>query len=281
MEDRKTITIAIALSAAMVLMFIGVILYAKLRRGQTEENADLVINDTEVITDETAVLPLEDESAFHQVEVQVYTVDDADVDKEDSAINETVVENTYINTTPLLPSVYNEREKVLKAQVDVSGFPDSYALNETKSLEIEDSKISVPKEVYLYNTGIEKSSQISVEATVEDADGIIKSIGWNSTNPSVIQLSNSTGTRVDLEYIGDDFSGKVPVSIIVTYQSSPGNTATKELLFNVFVEDISYGNEQLCDKSGNLLYLDKKGKKAAYVSDYASNDYFTHLRFKD
>ena len=273
MEDRKTITIAIALSAAMVLMFIGVIIYARARKQEPEETAEKVVTE-EVVADEAAVVPEMDEEDFHQVDVQVVTVDDVDVDKEDSAINETQIENTYINTTPLLPSIYNEREKVLKEQVDISGFPDSYALNEQKTIEIEDSKVSVPKEVFLYNTGIEKSSKISVEAVVDDKAGIVKSIGWNSTNPSVLQLSSTTGTKVDLEYVGEKFSGKVPVSIIVTYQTAPGNTATKELIFNVYVEEISYGDDQLKDKSGNELFLDKKGKKEAHVSDYAGNEYF-------
>ena len=273
MEDKKTITIAIAMSAAMVLMFIGVIIYARVRGVSDEDTSEEVVAE-ETVDDEAEVFPIKDENEFHQVEVEVVTVDDVDVDKEDSAINETQIENTYINTTPLLPSIYNEREKVLKEQVDVSGFPDSYALNEQKSVDIEDSKVSVPKEVFLYNTGIEKSSKITVEATVEDSASIIKSMGWNSTNPSVLSLSNTTGTKVDLEYVGEKYSGKVPVSIIVTYQTAPGNTATKELTFNVYVEDISYGNEQLIDKSGNELYIDKKGKKAAYVSDYAGHDYF-------
>lgn len=273
MEDKKTITIAIALSLAMVFMFIGVIIYARVKNGG--DGSDKASrNAAEEVVDEAAIVPLDDEEAFHQIEVEVFTVDDVDVDKEDSAINETQIENTYINTTPLLPSIYREREKIQKDQVEVSDFPDSYVLNEHRFLDIGDSKVSVPKEVYLYNTGIEKSSKISIEASIVDKAGIIKSIGWNSTKPDVLQLSESTGTSVDLMYIGDDFSGKVPVSVIVTYQPAPGKTATKEMIFNVFVEDVSYGDNQLMDKAGNLLFLDKKGKKPALVSDYASHDFF-------
>lgn len=281
MDDRKTITIAIALSAAMVLMFIGVIIYARVHNASSEEVANV---EAEIGTEEESkesasedahdILEGDDASSFHTVDVKVYTVDDVDADADDSAINETVVENTYINTTPLLPSILNEREKVLKESVDVSAFPDSYALQEKKTIEIEESKVMVPKEVYLYNTGIDKSSKLTIDATIEDKAGIIKTLGWSSTNPSVVQLSDTSGERVTLEYVGTKFSGQVPISIIVTYQTSKQTTATKELVFNVYVEDISYGNDQLLDKSGNPLFLDKSGKKAAYVSDYASNDYF-------
>lgn len=284
MEEKRTITIAIALSAAMVLMFIGVIIYARHLNASKEEtkkdNNEVKTESIEETEDASKadttddILKEEDSSLFHAVDVKVYTVDDVDADAEDSAINETQVENTYINTTPLLPSIYNAREKVLKEYVDIGAFPDSYALQDKKILEIEESKVTVPKEVYLYNTGIDKSSKYTVEATVEDKAGIIKSLGWASTNPSVVQLSDSSGERMTIEYVGKNFSGKVPISIIVTYQTSKVTTATKELTFNVYVENISYGNDQLVDKSGNPLFIDKAGKKEAHVSDFESHDYF-------
>ena len=64
MEDRKTITIAIALSAAMVLMFIGVIIYARVRKQEPEETAEKVVTE-EVVADEAAVVPEMDEEDFH------------------------------------------------------------------------------------------------------------------------------------------------------------------------------------------------------------------------
>ena len=272
MEDKKTITIAIALSAAMVLMFVGVIIYARIHARQQEKAAEIqAMEDFE--NQEQEFLGL---ANYQPIDVSdmIVRIEDVDMDTDDSALHETEVENTYINTTPLLPSIYNQREKIVSERVDISQFPDSYVLNEDKVAEVMDSKVSVPKEVYLYNTGIPKSSVITVEATIDDKAGIIKSLGWSSTKPDVVALSATSGTTVTLEYIGSKYSGKVPVSIIITYEVSKGNTASKELTFNVFVENVSYGNDQLKDKSGNLLFLDSDGRKPARVSDYANHDFF-------
>ena len=272
MEDKKTITIAIALSAAMVLMFVGVIIYARIHARQQEKAAEIqAMEDFE--NQEQEFLGL---ANYQPIDVSdmIVRIEDVDMDTDDSALHETEVENTYINTTPLLPSIYNQREKIVSERVDISQFPDSYVLNEDKVAEVMDSKVSVPKEVYLYNTGIPKSSVITVEATIDDKAGIIKSLGWSSTKPDVVALSATSGTTVTLEYIGSKYSGKVPVSIIITYEVSKGNTASKELTFNVFVENVSYGNDQLKDKSGNLLFLDSDGSKPARVSDYANHDFF-------
>lgn len=273
MEDRKTIAIAIALSAAMVLMFVGVVIYARVRNGRIAEET---VAEESVAEAGEEIIELEDPSTYQTVDVadKIVTINDVDMDAEDSAIHDVEVEHTYINTTPLLPSIFNEREKVTTDRVDVSAFPDSYVLNEQKAVSINDSRVGVPKEVYLYNTGIEKSSEINISATIHDDAGIIKSLGWTSTKPDAVQLSDTSGTSVTVKYVGDKFSGKVPISVIITYQASKGATATKELMFNVFVENVSYGNEQLRDKSGNVLYIDKAGKKPAYVSDYANHDYF-------
>lgn len=276
MEDKKTITIAIALSAAMVLMFIGTILYARVHNSK-QEQADVEAQQETEADEEVDEFPrLNPDFEYLPIDVtnMVVRVDDVDMDAEDSAIHNVEVENTYINTTPLLPSIMNEREKVPREYVDISAFPDSYILNEKKSISIGDSEVFVPKEVYLYNVGIEKSSKATVTVTVEDENRIIKSLGWSSTKPDVVQLSSTSGESVDVEYIGKKFSGKVPVSIIVTYEISKGNTATRELTFNVFVENVSYGDDQLKDKAGNELFLDKAGKKAAYVSDFSGNEYF-------
>ena len=272
MEDKKTITIAIALSAAMVLMFVGVIIYARIHARQQEKAAEIqAMEDFE--NQEQEFLGL---ANYQPIDVSdmIVRIEDVDMDTDDSALHETEVENTYINTTPLLPSIYNQREKIVSERVDISQFPDSYVLNEDKVAEVMDSKVSVPKEVYLYNTGIPKSSVITVEATIDDKAGIIKSLGWSSTKPDIVALSATSGTTVTLEYIGSKYSGKVPVSIIITYEVSKGNTASKELTFNVFVENVSYGNDQLKDKSGNLLFLDSDGNKPARVSDYANHDFF-------
>ncbi|MBR4708313.1 MAG: hypothetical protein IKP29_09685 [Pseudobutyrivibrio sp.] len=272
MEDKKTITIAIALSAAMVLMFVGVIIYARIHARQQEKAAEIqAMEDFE--NQEQEFLGL---ANYQPIDVSdmIVRIEDVDMDTDDSALHETEVENTYINTTPLLPSIYNQREKIVSERVDISQFPDSYVLNEDKVAEVMDSKVSVPKEVYLYNTGIPKSSVMTVEATIDDKAGIIKSLGWSSTKPDVVALSATSGTTVTLEYIGSKYSGKVPVSIIITYEVSKGNTASKELTFNVFVENVSYGNDQLKDKSGNLLFLDSDGRKPARVSDYANHDFF-------
>lgn len=272
MEDKKTITIAIALSAAMVLMFVGVIIYARIHARQQEKAAEIqAMEDFE--NQEQEFLGL---ANYQPIDVSdmIVRIEDVDMDTDDSALHETEVENTYINTTPLLPSIYNQREKIVSERVDISQFPDSYVLNEDKVAEVMDSKVSVPKEVYLYNTGIPKSSVMTVEAIIDDQAGIIKSLGWSSTKPDVVALSATSGTTVTLEYIGSKYSGKVPVSIIITYEVSKGNTASKELTFNVFVENVSYGNDQLKDKSGNLLFLDSDGRKPARVSDYANHDFF-------
>ena len=272
MEDKKTITIAIALSLAMVLMFIGTILY--LRFQNSDEEAQSTEVEESALGEEFPRLNPDFEYVPIDVTNMIVRVDDVDMEAEDSAIHDIEVENTYINTTPLLPSIMNEREKILREWVDVSAFPDSYVLNDRKSITINDSTVSIPKEVYLYNTKIDKSSKASVELKVEDKEGIIKAFGWSSSKPEAVQLSDTSGTKVELEYVGSGFSGRVPISIIVTYQISKGNTATRELTFDVFVENVSYGNEQLTDAAGNKLFLDKEGKKAAYVSDYSNHDYF-------
>ncbi len=272
MEDRKTITIAIALSAAMVLMFIGVIIYAKVHNASLQKQAEKEAAEAA----EQEIQDFIGLSNYQPIDVSdmIVRMEDVDMETDDSALHEVEQESTYINTTPLLPSIFKEREKVPQDRVDISAFPDSYVLNEEKFIEIGDSKVSVPKEVYLYNTGIPKSSVMEVSATISDDAGIIKSLGWSSTKPDVVALSETSGESVTLEYIGSKYSGKVPVSIIVTYEVDKGTTATKELTFNVFVEKVSYGNEQLMDKSGTKLFLDAAGKKAAHVSDYANHDYF-------
>ncbi len=157
MEDRKTIAIAIALSAAMVLMFVGVVIYARVRNSRIAEET---VAEESVAEAGQEIIELEDPSTYQTVDVadKIVTINDVDMDAEDSAIHDVEVENTYINTTPLLPSIFNEREKVTTDRVDVSAFPDSYVLNEQKAVSINDSRVGVPKEVYLYNTGIEKSS---------------------------------------------------------------------------------------------------------------------------
>jgi hypothetical protein len=272
MDDKKTITIAIALSAAMVLMFVLVIILSIFRRNHLEEVAEQEAQEAA----EQEIQDFIGLSNYEPIDVSdmIVRIEDVDMETDDSALHEVEQESTYINTTPLLPSIFKEREKITQDRVDISAFPDSYILNEEKFIEINDSKVSVPKEVYLYNTGIPKSSVMDVEATIEDEAGIIKSLGWSSTKPDVVSLSATSGTEVTLEYIGSKYSGKVPVSIIITYEAGEGATATKELTFNVFVEKVSYGNEQLRDKSGNLLFLDTAGKKPAHVSDYANHDYF-------
>ena len=186
MEDRKTITIAIALSAAMVLMFIGVIVYARVHNASLQKQAEKEAAEAA----EQEIQDFIGLSNYQPINVSdmIVRMEDVDMETDDSALHEVEQESTYINTTPLLPSIFKEREKVPQDRVDISAFPDSYVLNEEKFIEIGDSKVSVPKEVYLYNTGIPKSSVMDVEATVTDEAGIIKSLGWSSTKPDVVAL---------------------------------------------------------------------------------------------
>ena len=272
MDDRKTITIAIALSLAMVLMFIGVVIFVRVKKAD-QTSDEVASSDKKLFSD--ATIEVDDDISYEAVDVSdlVVTVDDIG-DDEDIREHSIEVENTYINTTELLPSLWKQREKVGKEKVDISGFPDSYALNDKNTITLGRAEVGVPKEVYLYNTGIEKSSSYKVSLSVEDPDSVIKSIGWVSTNSEHIYLSNQAGESSVVSYIGSNFSGTVPIAIIITYSPEVGRTVTEELIFNVIVENVSYANEQLKDLQGNLLYLNVNGEKPAYVSDYASKDYF-------
>lgn len=274
MDDKKNLTIAIVLSLAMVLMFVGVIVFVRVKKADLQKQEAVSETSGEKSSSDTTI-QVDDEISYEAVDVtdKVVTVDDVGAD-EDIKEHEIEVENTYINTTELLPSLWKQREKVRKERVDISGFPDSYALNDKYTLNVGTAQVGVPKEVYLYNTRIEKSSSYKVTLSVEDPDSVIKSIGWVSSNSTNISLSAQAGESSVISYVGSNFSGKVPISIIVTYAPEAGRTVTEELTFDVIVEKVSYANEQLKDLKGNLLYLNVNGEKPAYVSDYANKDYF-------
>lgn len=272
MDDKKTIIITVALSLTMVLMFVGVIIFVNVKKNELPR-AELGSGDRKLSSD--ATIQLDDDIEYEAVDVsdKVVTIEDVGAD-EDIREHSIEVESTYINTTELLPSLWKKREKVAKERVDISGFPDSYALNDKKTITLGKAQVGAPKEVYLYNTRIEKSSSYKVTLSVEDPDSVIKSIGWVSPNSVDISLSAQAGESSVISYVGTNFSGTVPISIIITYAPEAGRTVTEELTFDVIVENVSYANEQLKDLQGNLLYLNANGEKPAYVSDYASKDYF-------
>jgi len=270
-EEKRVITIAVAIAMAMVLLFIGTISYIKIHK----KNAAVNELGADEQADEEAEIDLE-QVDYKAVDVSdlIVTVNDVDVNIDDTAINEIDEEDLYINTTELLPSVYKQRELVNKEKIDTSNFPDSYALTSENTINIDGVKVSVPKEVYLYNSGISKSSEYTLKVAIEgDADNIV-SYGWASSDASKVSVLDQEGTSTTVSVVDTEYEGTVLISLFITYEPKKGQKNIEELDFNVVVEGISYGDDQLSDKKGNSLYLDKNGKNEAHVSDYSSYDYF-------
>lgn len=285
MNDKKIKAIATALVVVMALIFIGIISYVSLRniarsagdelfekREEEELNPDLTNQDDANEADSTEL----EQISYEVVDVsdQIKSISDVDEGEEDLETHDFEVESVFVNTIELLPSIYQEHEVIEKSKVDISAFPDSYELAGRKTVEIAGATISVPKEVYLYNSLNDKSSEFTVEIGVSGEIANIKSIGWASTDSDKVAVSANSGERVTVSAVDGQFSGLVPVTIYVAYKNENGGTQTEEFTLDVYVESISYGDDQLRDLQGNALYLDSFATKAAHVSDFSSHDYF-------
>jgi cell division protein FtsX len=107
MDDKRTITIAVVLSVAMVLMFIGVIIFVRVKKADLNQEAS---SSQEGKISSAATIQLDDEISYEAIDVsnKIVTIDDV-ADDEDIKEHSVEVEQTYINTTELLPSIWKQR----------------------------------------------------------------------------------------------------------------------------------------------------------------------------
>lgn len=208
----------------------------------------------------------------------VFLSDEVDLALDDTAARDVQVENTYINSVELLPSITNEHEMVLKTNVSTSNFSSSYAGEETATITIREDEtgeattsVSVPASITLYNNGAKGSGTYDVATQINGDQSIIRSVGWSSPDSSIIGLSDTSGFTTTISR-ASDYTGTMTVKMVVTYYTASNATATEAYDIPVTVSDMTDTETKLYDNNGIELFLDKDGTAEAHLSDYASND---------
>lgn len=219
-----------------------------------------------------------------QIDEVVYSSDEIDLVSEDTAVRDVVIENTYVNTQELLPSILNKHEVVLKKNVSTDNFSTSFAGDESATITVEGKakgnnategsvSVLVPASVTLYNVDSFGSGSYNLTVQIAGDNSIIKSIGYSSFDSSIIKLSRTSGYSTTIS-LARNYVGSGSVKVIVTYYTDGNSTATEAFNITVNVVDMDDGQTKLYDLNGIELFTDEDGKDSAYLKDYAACDFF-------
>lgn len=253
----------------MILLFTGMILFI----------GEKFASDTESATEAFLELPETKEQetvpeVVENIEELIYISDDIDLSLDDTAQRAVEEETSYINSVELLPSVYMEHEIVPKEKVSVSNFTKSFAGEESASItvekkadEVSKASVTLPAKITLYNNSADGSGSYLLTTQITGDRSVIKNIGWSSEDSSIVQLSKTSGNSTQIMRV-DDFTGMIHIGMIVTYYSGNNTTATEAFDVEVEVVDMEDEETKLYDINGVELFVDKQGKKPAYLKDY-------------
>ncbi len=278
MRDEKKFRITTLLILLIVLaIFASLFVYAGIRtrraHAQVEEHLSARESERPTISPELLGENGED-YALLDVSGLIYDESQIDVALEDNALREVEYEHTYINTTELLPSVWQKRMEVPARQVSDDNFPLAAIGGDLQEVQVKTAVIRYPSEVHLYRANSEKSGTASIVLEMDDPDGILGTVGWISGNPGTIRFSQDVGTSNTIELLEDKKSGSFPASFIVEYEEEPGLRRSMEIPIAVHVDKIEGKDVRLYDQDGFGLYLDADGKKEAHLSDYSAKRVF-------
>lgn len=286
-KDNATILITTIVISAMTIFFTIMIIFIQNHYDHTAEETSgnkekfsAASGDGQNVV-EYVETPAETEAASEKYDTEIiYTSDKIDLSLDDTAMHDIEYEKSYEDTVELLPSVYYEHQPIPRESVSEENFPKSFEGDERTAitfgtdLENETAEIiSVPSEVTLYNVDYAESNSYKITAEIIGDRSYIKSLGWSTPDSSKLRLSKTSGetTTVSRE---SDFTGTMLVSLVVTYDTGMGMTATEHLDIYVHVKNMTDTNTRLLDRDGNELYVDESATTAAYLQDYAKYDTF-------
>lgn len=209
---------------------------------------------------------------------QIFSSDEINLSLDDTAVRDIEIENTYINSVELLPSLTNQREMVPKSNVNSDNFSHSYAGEQVATITVRHDEtgkalvsVTVPASLTIYNNEAHGSGTCDLEAKLEGDRTMIKSIGWSTPDSSVIALSNKSGTTTTVSR-AKDYTGTRTVRMVVSYYTASNVTATEAYDIEVVVKNMEDTQTPLYDRNGIPLYLDREGTAEAHLSDYASQE---------
>lgn len=242
--------------------------------GKSAEQEEIKETDNTDLQNSEAQLNIDEESKLF------YAEDRINLAVDDKASHDVEYENEYSDTLKLLPSVYYEHQPVPKNKVSTDNFSKSYAGKEISSIIFANSgedgveeSVSVPSEITLYNVDNERANSYDITATITGANSLIKSMGWSTSDSSKLELTKTSGNTTTVVKRAD-FTGDMEIRLVVTYDTGDGMTSTEHLKIMVHVKNMKNKSKKLYDIDGNELYVDKEGKKPAYLKDYAHYDTF-------
>ena len=137
------------------------------------------------------------------------------------------------------------------------------------------AKVSLPKQITLYNCENPASTAYQLSLGIEGDSSIIKSVAWSTTNPDVVALSAPSGNTITISKGANSGTRSANVGATITYVADEkGTTKTVVLQTTVTVSNLKDTNTVLKDKSGNTLYKDEKAQKQATLGDYNTSSKF-------
>lgn len=239
------------------------------------------LHDTEgfAVAENDILMTVKDKIEYKKVNVknEIKKESEVNVKKEDALSQKPKDEHQVVNTVELLETTKKEIP-VAKEQVDSSNFTKATA-SETKKEEIitEDTKITVPESVMLYNQGGEKSKTFLLEVNVVGEQQIIKDYSWEAEVGGVVSfLENSEGTIL-LSAVQE---GNTKLYLTVIHDNGVTRSVeSSRIEIEVTVSDFTDDKTQLRSAQGELLYLDKAGETAATLKDYSTSNELYAMKY--
>ena len=216
-----------------------------------------------------------------EVSFEVVSYLDIDEEQEDSAIREVEMEYDFIDTVELLPSVWQSREMIDRADVDQSGFYKAYATDDLTRVRFayldddgneKEASLVYPSHIFLYNSDNPDSSSYTIEVAVNDEDNMIQKIHWYAYDSSHLTLSKSSGEKTVVSR-SENHVGEDTIGLMITYANGTKATATREVEISVTVAEVE-GDAPLYDLHGTRLYCDRQGLQPATYKDFNSYGHF-------